>query len=211
MMSPAPDDHATDTIIESIEIESELFEIERPRDDEPLVRRAVERGELDPSYWARIWPTSRAMAAWALRSPMLGPESRVLEIGCGLGLVGIAAARRGATVLMTDFDERAIALARRNAERNGADASVEPFDWRELPLESWSFDILIASDVLYRPAAHDEIARLIATLARRCGCVGIIADPNRPASDAAPAAFERAGLRVWSTPLPGGRIFLVQA
>ncbi|MBQ8087550.1 MAG: methyltransferase [Clostridia bacterium] len=53
----------------------------------------------------------------------LEPEQRVLDLGCGCGLVGIYAARRcGAhNVWMTDIDSKAVEYARRNAQANGAE------------------------------------------------------------------------------------------
>lgn len=199
------------TVVERVEIDGAPFEIERPIDDEPLVRAAVARGDLDPSYWARLWPSATALASWVGRSAMIGPGVRVLEIGCGLGLVGIAAGRRGAEVVMTDFDASGVELARQNAERNGVGVRVMRFDWREPPPAEWAFDVVLGSDVLYRPAAHAEIATLAARLCEReAECVMVLADPNRPAADGAREAFERAGLRVWATPVPGGRVMMIQ-
>lgn len=43
----------------------------------------------------------------------------VVDIGTGSGILGIAAARRGARVVVTDVDPRAVAAAERNARRNG--------------------------------------------------------------------------------------------
>ncbi|AGA56514.1 16S RNA G1207 methylase RsmC [Thermobacillus composti KWC4] len=47
--------------------------------------------------------------------------ARVLDVGCGYGPIGlaIAAARPSAHVTMIDINERAVKLARENAERNG--------------------------------------------------------------------------------------------
>ena len=47
--------------------------------------------------------------------------ARVLDVGCGYGPIGlaIAAARPSARVTMLDINERAVGLARANAERNG--------------------------------------------------------------------------------------------
>jgi release factor glutamine methyltransferase len=44
---------------------------------------------------------------------------RVIDIGTGSGILGIAAARRGARVVVTDVEPRAVAAAERNALRNG--------------------------------------------------------------------------------------------
>lgn len=48
-------------------------------------------------------------------------EDKVLDLGCGYGLVGILAARHlsPARVIMVDNDARAVAVARRNADANG--------------------------------------------------------------------------------------------
>ena len=49
------------------------------------------------------------------------PGQRVLDLGCGCGVVGIVAAKKcGAEgVWMADIDPAAVAIARRNAEANG--------------------------------------------------------------------------------------------
>lgn len=48
-------------------------------------------------------------------------DARVLDVGCGYGPIGLTAARLAADgkVTMIDVNERAVALARRNAEKNG--------------------------------------------------------------------------------------------
>jgi 16S rRNA (guanine1207-N2)-methyltransferase len=49
------------------------------------------------------------------------PEATVLDLGCGWGAIGLAAARAApkGRVVLTDVNRRAILLARRNARRNG--------------------------------------------------------------------------------------------
>lgn len=48
------------------------------------------------------------------------PQAKVLDVGCGYGPIGLAAAWIAAQghVTMLDINERAISLARRNAEHN---------------------------------------------------------------------------------------------
>jgi predicted nicotinamide N-methyase len=147
------------------------------------------------------------LARHLAHSSLVAPGVRVLEIGCGLGLCGIAAARRGANVTMTDFNEDAVEAAARNARLNAVDAACVRFDWNDEPPSAWidSVDLLIASDVLYAADGVGPVARLV----RRLSCAGLIADPLRPQSAGAAAAFEREGLRVWSTPAEGGRIMML--
>ena len=62
------------------------------------------------SFGARIWPSSKLLVAH-LAALAGGEEAgavagkRVLELGSGVGLAGIAAAALGARVVMTDKDE----------------------------------------------------------------------------------------------------------
>jgi 16S rRNA (guanine1207-N2)-methyltransferase len=52
------------------------------------------------------------------------PEDKVLDLGCGYGLIGILAAHHvpPARVVMVDNDPRAVAVARSNADANGVPA-----------------------------------------------------------------------------------------
>ena len=55
---------------------------------------------------------------------------RVLDLGCGWGAVGVALAKRypALEVVMTDINQRAVALARRNLAANGVAAEVAQGD-----------------------------------------------------------------------------------
>jgi len=48
----------------------------------------------------------------------------VLDLGCGYGIVGVWAAKRGAQVYMTDIDSEAVSCASRNLELNGTAAEL---------------------------------------------------------------------------------------
>src|SRR3989338_3216189 len=55
---------------------------------------------------------------------LLKKGSKVLDIGCGIGILGIVAASLGATVWMTDINSRAVSLAKKNAKLNHIDAQI---------------------------------------------------------------------------------------
>jgi len=60
-----------------------------------------------------------------LESLAVEPGENLLDLGCGIGVVGIVAgALFGARVSMTDVNERAVALARENAAACGVEARV---------------------------------------------------------------------------------------
>jgi predicted nicotinamide N-methyase len=118
---------------------------------------------------------------------------RVVELGCGLALPSMAAARAGAAaVLATDRCSEALALAERNARANGLGIETTRVDWRR-PGEVAArapFDLVLAADVLYERASVALLLRLLPRLGREAW----IADPGRPAL----AAFlEGAERRRW--------------
>src|SRR5215204_4422839 len=76
---------------------------------------AVEWAPIAP-YWAVLWRSGVALARELDGEPLRG--LRVVELGCGLGVPSIAAARAGATVLATDACDEAIGLLGRNAALN---------------------------------------------------------------------------------------------
>ena len=52
-------------------------------------------------------------------------NSKVLDVGCGIGVLGIAAAKLfNSAVVMTDINKRAVMLAKKNAELNNVKAEI---------------------------------------------------------------------------------------
>jgi predicted nicotinamide N-methyase len=136
-------------------------------------------------YWAVLWRSGVALAR-ELEGDELG-GLRVVELGCGLGVPSIAAARAGASVLATDVSREALALAKRNARANGVRIETAIFDWSapaQLPL----FDLVLAADVLYERPAVAALLDLLPRLAPEAW----LADPGRPAAG---VFLEQASLR----------------
>jgi ribosomal protein L11 methyltransferase len=76
-------------------------------------------------------PTTR----WCLELLLeLESAGGLADLGCGSGVVAIAAARMGwEPVYGLDFDERSVDATRRNAERNGVEVSAVLANLREVP------------------------------------------------------------------------------
>jgi 16S rRNA (guanine1207-N2)-methyltransferase len=77
------------------------------------------RLETAPGLFARSGPDAGTLAM--LSCVAFQPEDRVLDLGCGYGLVGVVAAKAIGPdrVVMSDIDPLAIETARRNLEANG--------------------------------------------------------------------------------------------
>ena len=128
-------------------------------------------------YWADLWPSAEILAAEVRTMRLAG--QRVLELGCGMGLVAVAAALAGAELTATDYYDDAILFARLNvAEATGRTIATRMVDWSQMPADLGRFDVVLASDVLYEPRYAAMVAGAIAaTLAR--GGEAIVADPGR--------------------------------
>jgi predicted nicotinamide N-methyase len=131
-------------------------------------------------YWSVLWRSGVALAR-ELDSAALGGRS-VVELGCGLALPSIAAARAGASVLATDACAEALGLAERNADANGVRIQTAAVDWAEPGelVRRGPFDLALAADVLYERAAVARLMSLLPQLAQEAW----LADPGRTAAGA---------------------------
>lgn len=100
----------------------------RPADWEALRHAEAAAGRPIP-YWARLWPAGLSLASALAAAPPPHPGLQVLELGCGLALPSIVAARSGARVLATDSSPDAVAYAAHGLALNGVEASVAQADW----------------------------------------------------------------------------------
>jgi predicted nicotinamide N-methyase len=161
---------------EVVPVRGEAVELLRPVDfEELLTEEAFEREELLP-YWAHLWRSAVALAE-ELAPRSLG-AMRVLELGCGLGLPSIVAARAGARVTATDWSPPAIAATAANAARNDASVEARRCAW-EQPDEIVArapWDLVIAADVLYERRNVELLLDLLPRLSPR---EVLIADPGR--------------------------------
>ena len=133
----------------------------------------LEKNGVPPPYWAFAWAGGQALARYILDNPDIVRGKRVLDIGAGSGLVGIAAARSGAAhVLAADIDAHAIAAIKLNAAANMIDIAVTQDDLIGLPGDH---DIVLVGDLFYeRPLAE----RLLAWLAPMT-IPALLGDPGR--------------------------------
>jgi predicted nicotinamide N-methyase len=107
---------------------------------------------------------------------------KIVELGCGLAVPSLAAARAGAAVLATDGKPEALALADRNARENGLEieTAVVDFSAPDELISRAPFDLVVAADVLYERSSVAKLLPLLPRLAREAW----IAEPGRPAADA---------------------------
>jgi 2-polyprenyl-6-hydroxyphenyl methylase/3-demethylubiquinone-9 3-methyltransferase len=97
------------------------------------------------------------------------PSARVLDLGCGGGLVAEALAERGIEVLGVDASLPSLAAARRHAASSGARVAYAAGAAARLPLADGSVDAVVAADVLEHVADLDAVLREVARVLRPGG------------------------------------------
>src|SRR5262245_62025798 len=143
------------------------------------LERHVERRALladddgpEPPYWAHLWSGALVLAA------AVPPGARTaIELGCGLGLPGLVAARRGARVVLLDRIPAALAFARASAAANGLAVHAVAGDATAPPVRA-RFDLVLAAELLYDREAFAPLARTLAALVAPRGRV-LVADAGR--------------------------------
>ncbi len=176
-------------MIKELHIGDHLIKLAIPADVEAVLAIG------DDPYWAELWSSSLALSEYLARE--FDCRGRhLLEIGCGMGLVGLIAAKQGADVLLTDYNQDALEFARFNLHQNGCShAQVRYLDWHAPDLEDL-FDNILASDVIYDTANWDALLVLWERLLKQGGEI-LLAEPGRPD---APLFLERAAHRgfIWT-------------
>ncbi len=177
-------------------------ELVHPESPEDLIdEKEFERDERLP-YWADLWPSARVLAEVVSR--MSGRGKTLVELGCGSGLVAVAAALAGFKVLATDYYDDALQFTRVNVWRNaGVDPATRLVDWRRLPTDLGRHDVVVASDVLYERDYAQLVSDAIeACLAMHDG-IALVADPGRLGVDEFRGRMQKKGLALKSAePVP---------
>jgi 2-polyprenyl-3-methyl-5-hydroxy-6-metoxy-1,4-benzoquinol methylase len=128
--------------------------------------------------WAKIWDASLILAD-ELAGLSTHPGTTFVEIGCGIGLVGVVAASFGHDVTMTEYDPHALAFARANALLNGlAELRVMPLDWNQ-PAPDENYDFIIGSEIIYHERDFDPIRGVFERLLKPGGEIILCAEMRK--------------------------------
>lgn len=125
-----------------------------------------------------VWAGAYLMADWLKDRAELVARRSVVELGCGTGYAGLAAAALGAArVCLTDefvdLAERNRALNVVDGDLSEADVRCESFLWSDPLPAGVSADVVIGSEVTYNEKEQPDLVRALALLLdgkrRRCG------------------------------------------
>ena len=165
--------------------------------DHPSTHSAFHADDYMP-YWAELWPASQ-MLGQAIMQETWPAQTTALEIGCGIGLVGVVALSLGMHVIFSDYDATAVAFAARNAIANGFDDFEQlPLDWRVPP--SFQVPLLLAADVIYEERNIQPLIAFIKAVLAPSG-VCLLSDPDRATGGGFRYALKQANLTFTRQPM----------
>jgi predicted nicotinamide N-methyase len=165
-----------------------------PPDMEALIDLAAFEADERIPYWANVWESAIVLAEEV--AALDGAGLTLLELGCGLGLPSLVAARAGFDVMATDYEPAALEGVRFNAARNGLPAiATREIDWRNPPADLGRYDRVVAADVLYESHHPAALAAVIARALAPDG-LALVADPCRQKAAGFEPAARAAGLGV---------------
>jgi ETFB lysine methyltransferase len=169
------------TTLQSVTFDGLSIDVLRVMDVDTLLDRLPPvqfRPDERLPYWADLWPSALALARYLWHTVDVD-GLQGLELGCGLGLVGVVASLKGAVMTLTDYEADALAFARYNSMRNGCQqAIIRHLDWHHSTLTE-KYALIVASDILYERVNFQAILRLLQTGMAPAGRF-ILAEPNRP-------------------------------
>lgn len=170
-----------------------LSEISR---QEKLALRGIPpRRHLRMPYWAAVWESALGVAQFLssrdASMPIRGKTA--LDLGCGMGLAGMAMAALGARVTLVDIETAALLFAKLNTLQWPGQCDVRQCDWQKDDLGR-RFDLIVGSDVLYEVGQWEFIEPFLKKHLAPHGKT-IIGEPGRPKAEAFPEWIRARG---WS-------------
>jgi ribosomal protein L11 methyltransferase len=145
-VSPLPDQdwvRLTQSQFAPVEITPDFWIVPTWHEVPAQARKTI---RLDPglAFGTGTHPTTRMCLRWIAQQP--GPFGRVLDYGCGSGILAIGTAKFGATDIdAVDIDEAAVESTRLNAEANGVSVNAG------LPDKAGGLYAIVLANILATP------------------------------------------------------------
>ena len=98
--------------------------------------------------WSACGRQESAIARLARRAMTGRQPVKVMDLGCGMGLAGVVAARLGAEVLFADIESPALLFAELNSLADAARCRIRRVNWQTDRLGE-QFDLILGADIIY--------------------------------------------------------------
>ncbi|MGK0367336.1 MAG: putative nicotinamide N-methyase [Thermoproteota archaeon] len=148
----------------------------------PKMKAHYKENKRPTEFGNKIWATSLVLIKYLKENQDQYKGLRVLEVGCGWGLIGVYLAKHlGCDVVCSDLDPLVLPIVEMHAQLNETSLSIKKASFNDFTLDYLKgFDLIIGAEICY----SDEITLDIIELIKRSFQVNIksfiIADPGRP-------------------------------
>src|SRR5579859_5885159 len=125
--------------------------------------------------FARAAAEQIIVAELLCRAVDVHPGERVLDVAAGSGNAALAAARRGARVIATDFVPQLLETAARRGEAEGLVLETREADAQSLPFGDGAFDVVLSTFGVMFAADQARAAAELLRVCRQGGRIGLTA------------------------------------
>lgn len=148
----------------------------------PKIRSQFRATNRPTDFGNKVWASSVVLINYLEENPFELSGLRVLEVGCGWGLLGVYLAKKHSChVTCTDMDERVLPIAQLHAELNGVMIKTKQASFADLKKSFLNnFDLIIGAEICYSEEVGVEITELISRAFKGKTSQILIADPGRP-------------------------------
>ena len=143
-------------------------------------RRAPDE-HLHLPYWAELWDSAIGIGTFLLRGRHCLNSRSVLDLGCGMGLAGTAAAASGARVLFADVEPPALLFAQLNSLPWKDRVRTRRLNWQTDRLAE-RFDFILGADILYERSQWEYLERFWKQHLAHDGTL-VLGEPGRQTGD----------------------------
>lgn len=146
------------------------------------IRQLKREGHVAEIHGNKFWNSSFLIMDYLKKEQPLKKNVRILEIGCGWGLLGIYCAREfNAKVTGIDADENVLPYMELHARMNDVKIEGQKMSFQQLTVEKLkSYDVILGADICF----WDEMTGMLYNLIGRAMKAGVkqvmISDPCRP-------------------------------
>jgi SAM-dependent methyltransferase len=124
--------------------------------------------QMQKESWPSFVPfetITTAAAGHLVRFADVRPGHRILDVGCGTGVVAITAARHGALVSAIDLTPELLSRAQENASIAGVEVEWKEADAEELPFADCQFDAVLSQFAhIFAPRPEVAVAEMLRVL-----------------------------------------------
>jgi EEF1A lysine methyltransferase 3 len=169
-----------DVEIHDLMIRDRKFYYFLPRNIEPFIN--IDFPMNDFPLWAKVWPSSMVLADFMASQPNDG-DTKILELGAGIGIVGIAAFAFGHNMTITEYNKDATEFAKANAWINGySEIPIISMNWNK-PQKNLQYDRIIGSEVIFREKDFAPIQNLFQSILKPEGDIILVSEIRKPVLD----------------------------